>query len=419
MIPLSPATTSNGEELAVDVQELLTGLYSEQGRQDPYPWYADLHRLGPVSAVPARAEHRTVAAVAVGYDLVDGLLRDPEWTKQPPPGWEEQEILRTFQTSMMFINPPDHTRMRHVFSRTFTPRRLGALEPVILRVVDDLLDRMAAAGDSPVDFVADFAYPIPALVMAEFIGIPAGELAWYRERVDWIDEFMDVAGKTPQRLTAANTAAQELRAFYRELIGHRRRAPGDDLISALVEAMDAGGMELTEDELISNLIVLFNASFVTTVYMFSNGLPLLLAHPETVTALPTDATLAKGCVDEVLRLQSPVHFLARAAPADTVLDGVPVAKDDNVLILIGAANRDPARFPDPDSFDPTRSGPPSLSFGVGLHFCLGAAVARLEGRLALPRLFARFPALTVTETPTYSGSLFLRGIDKMLVSTGG
>ncbi len=237
--------------------------------------------------------------------------------------------------------------------------------------------------------------------------------------MEWIDEFLDVAGKTPQRLAAANTAAEDLRVFYRELIGHRRRVPGDDLLSGLVEALDSGEVELTEEELISNLIVLFNASFVTTVYMFSNGLPLLLAHPETVAALPTDATLAQGCVDEVLRLASPVHFLARAAPADTVLHGVPVAKDDNVLIMIGAANRDPARFPAPDTFDATRPGPPSLAFGVGLHFCLGAAVSRLEGRLALPRLFARFPTLTVTETPTYSGSLFLRGIDKLLVSTVG
>lgn len=178
-------------------------------------------------------------------------------------------------------------------------------------------------------------------------------------------------------------------------------------------------MELTEEELVSNLIVLFNASFVTTVYMFSNGMPLLLAHPETVAAMPTDDKLTAGCVDEVLRLESPVHFLARAAPADMVLGDVPVARDDNVLIIVGAANRDPARFPDPDVFDPTRPGPPSLAFGVGLHFCLGAAVSRLEGRLALPRLFARFPGLTVTETPTYSGSLFLRGIDKLLVSTGG
>jgi cytochrome P450 len=309
--------------------------------------------------------------------------------------------------------------MRAVFAKTFTPRRLGALEPTVIRVVDDLLDRMADAGDTGFDFVAEFAYPLPALVMAEFVGIPAADLTWYRERVERIDEFLDVAGKTPQRLAAANTAAEELRGFYRELIAHRRRQPGEDLISGLVEALDSGDVELTEEELISNLIVLFNASFVTTVYMFSNGLPLLLSHPDVVAGLPGDDALTRGAVDEILRLEAPVHFLTRAAPRDTDIGGVPVERDENVLLVIAAANRDPARFPDPDRFDPRRSGPPSLAFGVGLHFCLGAAVSRLEGRLALPRLLARFPRLAVAEPPTYSGSLFLRGIDKLLVHTGG
>ncbi|MFI7650197.1 cytochrome P450 [Micromonospora sp. NPDC049460] len=403
----------------MDVTQLLTRLYSDEGRQDPYPCYAGLHELGRVSPVPARAEHRSVAAVAVGYDLVSQVLRDPEWYKQPPPGWQEQEVLRTLQTSMMFVNPPDHTRMRAVFAKTFTPRRLGALEPVVHRVVDGLLDRMADAGETGFDFVAEFAYPMPALVMAEFIGIPAGELDFYRQRVERIDEFLDVAGKTPQRLAAANTAAAELRDFYADLIAHRRRQPGEDLISGLVEAVDSGDVGLTADELVSNLIVLFNAAFVTTVYMFSNGLPLLLANPDVAAALPGDDALARGAVDEILRLEAPVHFLARAAPRDTELGGVPVARDENVLLIIAAANRDPARFPEPDRFDPRRPGPPSLAFGVGLHFCLGAAVSRLEGRLALPKLLARFPRLAVAEPPTYSGSLFLRGIDKLLVHAGG
>ncbi|MFG3601169.1 cytochrome P450 [Micromonospora chersina] len=404
----------------MDVDEILTGLYSEQGRQNPYPWYAALHEHGPINAVPKRAEHSTITAVAGGYDLVDQVLRDPGWYKGAPPDWQDQEILSTFLTSMMFINPPDHTRMRAVFAKTFTPRRLGALEPVIVRIVTDRLDRMADAGadGGEVDFVADFAYPVPALVMAEFIGLPETDLAWYRQRVDWIDEYMDVAGKTPERLARANQAAEELRGYYRELLAHRRRQPGEDLISGLVEVLDAGGVDLTEEELISNLIVLFNASFVTTVYMFSNGLPLLLAHPDVVAALPGDDALARGCVDEVLRMESPVHFLARAAPHDTEVGGVPVGRDENVLLLIAAANRDPARFPDPDRFDPHRAGPPSLAFGVGLHFCLGSAVSRLEGRLALPRLFARFPGLAVTQPYSYSGSLFLRGIDKLFVTTG-
>lgn len=402
----------------VDVEELLTRLYSAQGRQDPFPVYADLHAQGPIAALPPEPERRRVAAVAVGYDLVGAVLRDPEWSKAPPPGWTEQEILRTLQTSMMFINPPDHGRMRHVFAGTFTPRRLGALEPVVNRVADELLDRMADAGAGGLDFVAEFAYPLPARVMAEFIGIPETELDWYRERVDVIDAFLDVAGKTPQRLAAANAAGAELRAFYGELLAHRRRTPGEDLISGLLEAVDAGGVELTEDELVSNLIVLFNASFVTTVYMLSNGLPVLLAHPEVAAALATDPVLTAGAVDEILRLQAPVHLLARAAPRDTVLGGVPIPQGQNVLLLIAAANRDPAHFPDPDRFDPRRSGPPSLAFGLGLHYCLGAAVSRLEGRLALPRLLSRFPRLRIMEQPVYSGSLFLRGIDKLSVSPG-
>ncbi|MDM4719019.1 cytochrome P450 [Micromonospora sp. WMMA1363] len=402
----------------MDAEQLLTRLYSDEGRQDPYPCYAGLHALGPITALPSRPEHRAVAAVAVGYDLVDEVLRDPEWYKQPPPDWAEQEILRTLQTSMMFVNPPDHGRMRRVFAGAFTPRRLGTLEPVILRVAGELLDRMAEAGSSAVDFVTDFAYPLPARVMAEFIGIPETDLSWYRERVDRIDEYLDVAGKTPQRLTAANTAAAELRAFYADLLAHRRRTPGEDLISGLVGAVDTGGVELTDDELISNLIVLFNASFVTTVYMFSNGLPLLLAHPQVAAALPGDPGLTGRSVDEILRLEAPVHFLARAAPRDSVLGGIQIARDQNVLLVIAAANRDPSRFPDPDRFDPHRSGPPSLAFGIGPHYCLGAAVSRLEGRLALPRLLSRFPRMRIDEPPTYSGSLFLRGIDKLLVSTG-
>ncbi|WP_018215659.1 cytochrome P450 [Salinispora vitiensis] len=402
-----------------DIEGLLTRLYSAPGRQDPYPVYADLHAQAAIAALAPRPERQRVAAVAVGYDLVAAVLRDPEWGKQPPPGWTDQEILRTLQSSMMFINPPDHGRMRHVFAGTFTPRRLGALAPVINRVTDELLDRMADAGPGEVDFVTEFAYPLPARVMAEFIGIPATELTWYRERVDRIDAFLDVAGKTPERLAAANAAGAELRAFYRELLVHRRRMPGEDLISGLVEAVDAGGVELTEEELISNLIVLFNASFVTTVYLLSNGLPVLLAEPEVAAALADDPELTAGAVDEILRLQTPVHLLARAAPRDTVLGGVSIPQGQNVLLLIAAANRDPAHFPDPDRFDPRRSGPPSLAFGLGLHYCLGAAVSRLEGRLALPRLLSRFPRLRILEQPVYSGSLFLRGIDRLSVSPGG
>ncbi|MEH1015065.1 cytochrome P450 [Micromonospora sp. CPCC 206060] len=404
----------------MDITSVLAGLYSSDGRRDPYPHYAALHRLGPVSALPPRQQVGAPVAIACGYDVVDQVLRDPEWFKNTLPSEGEHPILNTFETSMMFTNPPTHGRMRQVFARVFTPRRLDALEPVVVRVTEQLLDRMAeqGAGGASFDYVAEFAYPMPALVMAEFIGIPETDLEWYRARVKRIDDFLDVSGKTPELIRAADDAASELRGYYTDLIAHRRRAPGEDLISSLVAAVDAGAAGITEQELISNLIVLFNASFVTTIYLLGSGLPLLLAQPDVVAKLPGDQDLALDCCHEILRCESPVQFLTRQAPRDTELAGVPVGRDQVVLLMVGAANRDPARFPEPDRFDPARRGPASLAFGAGAHFCLGAAVSRIEGRIALPRLFARFPGLAVAGPPVYTGSLFLRGIDVLPVTTG-
>ncbi|MBO4209033.1 cytochrome P450 [Micromonospora echinofusca] len=404
----------------MDITSVLAGLYSEDGRRDPYPHYADLHRLGPVSALPPRPLEGVPVAIACGYEVVDQVLRDPEWFKNTLPSEGEHQILNTFETSMMFTNPPTHGRMRQVFARAFTPRRLDALEPVVVRVTEQLLDRMAdlGAGGASFDYVAEFAYPLPALVMAEFIGIPETDLDWYRVRVKQIDDFLDISGKTPELIRAADDAASELRGYYTDLIAHRRRSPGDDLISNLVAAVDAGTAGITEQELVSNLIVLFNASFVTTIYLLGSGLPLLLDQPDVVAKLPGDPDLALDCCHEILRCESPVQFLTRQAPRDTELAGVPVGRDQVVLLMVGAANRDPAVFADPDRFDPTRQGPPSLAFGAGAHFCLGAAVSRIEGRIALPRLFARFPGLAVAGPPVYTGNLFLRGVDVLPVTTG-
>lgn len=404
----------------MDVASVLAGLYSEQGRRDPYPHYRALHELGPVSALPPRPQAGVPVVIACGYDVVDQVLRDPEWFKNSLPSNGEHAILNTFESSMMFTNPPTHGRMRQVFARLFTPRRLDALEPVVTRVADRLLDRMAeiGAGGATFDYVAEFAYPLPALVMAEFIGIPEADLDWYRDRVKRIDDFLDITGKTPELIQAADEAATQLRGFYAELIAHRRAAPGDDLISGLVAAVDAGEAGITEDELISNLIVLFNASFVTTIYLLGSGLPLLLERPDVVAALPGDPDLTLDCCHEILRCESPVQFLTRQAPCDTELVGVPIGKDEVALLMIGAANRDPARFEDPDRFDPTRRGPASLAFGAGAHFCLGAAVSRIEGRIALPRLFNRFPRLAITGPAVHTGSIFLRGVDMLPVTTG-
>ncbi|MGH3743058.1 MAG: cytochrome P450 [Micromonosporaceae bacterium] len=397
----------------VDADAILASLFAEDARKDPYPTYAKLRDLGPISPLDKRAPGMTpLVAVATGYDLIDQVLRDPKYYKKRGDEWWDHPILTTFHSSMMFSNPPDHGRMRRVFQKVFTPRRLSVLEPIVHRVADELLDRMADLGadGSELDYVADFAFPMPARVMAEFLGIPDSDLEWYRARVQRVDDYLDLDGKTPERLQAADTAAAELRDYYVEMIANRRRHSRDDLVSALVEANDSGESQMTETELISNLIVLFNASFVTTVHLLGTGLPLLLARPDLTKALPGNLELALDCVHEILRYDSSVQFLIRSAPYDLELGGVPVPKDGSVLLLIAGANRDSERFADADTFQPDRGKAPPLSFGAGLHFCLGAGVTRIEGQVALSKLFQRFPDLKLAGTPVGNGSLFLRGL---------
>ena len=400
---------------------ILAELLSDSARANPYPLYHALHELGPIAPLAEGLAGATpFRAVATGYDVVDQVLRDVTFYKKGLPGRQEHTLLTTFETSMMFTNPPDHTRMRNLFSKTFTPRRLAAIDPIIESVVGSLLDQLEerGAGGATVDFVEVFAAPLPALVMAAFVGIPVEDLPWYQARVRPIDAFLDLNGKQPDVLERADHAAQELRDFYADLIDRRRRDPQQDLLSALIRKIDAGEHQLTDAELISNMIVLFNASFLTTIYLLGSGLPLLLSRPDVTAALPGNEELALDCVHEILRFESPVQFLTRAAPDDVELAGVPVPKDGVVLLLIGAANRDPARFGDPDTFEPGREKLTSLGFGAGPHYCVGAAVSRAEGRIALPRLFERFPELALAGEPVGIGSLFLRGMQSVPVTLG-
>ncbi|HEV2887913.1 MAG TPA: cytochrome P450 [Jatrophihabitans sp.] len=398
---------------------ILAELLSDTARADPYPHYRALRELGPIAPLAQGLAGATpFTAVATGYDLIDQVLRDVSFYKKSLPGWQQHTLLTTFETSMMFSNPPDHTRMRALFSKTFTPRRLAAIDPIIESVVLGLLDRMEerGAGGASVDFVENFAAPLPALVMAAFVGIPAEDLDWYQARVRPIDAFLDLDGKTPDALEHADHAAQELRDFYADLIDRLRKEPQEDLLSALIQSIDAGEHQLSDAELISNMIVLFNASFLTTIYLLGSGLPLLLSRPDVTAALPGDDELALDCVHEILRCESPVQFLTRAAPEEVELAGVPVPKDGVVLLLVGAANRDPDRFTDPDTFEPGRPKLISLGFGAGPHYCVGAAVSRAEGRVALPMLFQRFPDLALAGEPVGTGSLFLRGMKSVPVT---
>jgi cytochrome P450 len=399
--------------------QVLKGLFSEAGLDDPYRYYAELHKLGPVSLLGGKGGY---AAVVTGYAAADQLLRDPRFRvtddafsdDRGGPGWREHPLLAVLNNSMMYSNGPRHLRARRLFHQVFTPRRMAELEPAVSQLVDGLMDGLAdrLEQDGEADFMTEFAYLLPSSVVAALLGIPQADLAWFRPRVERINDFLDVTGKTGEVLAAADQATRELSDYYRTLIGERRKAPRDDLISQLVEAIDAGLHEVSDHDLICNLLVLFNASFVTTIHLIGNGMWLLLDQPDLRPAAATPAF-----VEEVLRYEAPVQFVARWSEEEADIAGTVLPSNEVVLVMLGAANRDSLRFPEPDLFDVGRADLKPLSFGAGPHFCLGAALARAEARIAFPQLLERFPSLRPARPPVRNPQQFLRGFKSMPVAT--
>lgn len=398
---------------------IVARLHSAAARRDPYPVYAELHRLG--TAARLTPERSVYGVVVQGFEAVDGVLRDPRYLKiLGPKDKLDHPVLAKLSKSMMFSLEPDHSRMRRLFQKVFTPRRIAGLEPTLINIVDELLDRLAdAASESgSADFIAEFGYPFPTSVIGVLLDLPQEDLGWFRRQAEHIDEYLDMSGKTPEKLAAADQAALDLTEYYLGLIADRRARPGTDLVSDLVRVIDSDDDKLTDEELVCNLIVLMNASFVTTMNLLGNGLPPMLEQPELVEQVRADPDVASRAVEEVLRWDSPVQLLTRQASADGEIDGVPVRDGDLVLTLLGAANRDPRRFTDPDAFRPDRPGVQHVSFGGGAYFCIGAALSRLEGRVAFPRIFQRFPALALAGPPVQGDHLLLRGYAELPVTPG-
>ena len=398
--------------------EILAALGSEDGRRDPMPLFAELHRIGPVCRLaPGSSPY---AVVVNGYDAAQEALKDTRFHRllsaDPNP---KEPVLRRLGGSMMFRNEPDHLRMRKVFQAVLTPRRLTGFEPVVDALAAELLDELGKAGANGqvVDFV-DFAYRLPITVIGTFLGIPRSDFGWFRDRTQRIDDYLDLGGKAPERLAAANQAAGELNDYYARMIADRRIRPRDDLVGSLVHALDSGTSGIDQQELIDNLLVLVNASFVTTMNLLTNGLEQLLAQPALVEALRDDPGLAADYVEEILRHQSSVQLISRKASVDLELAGEPISAGSLVLILPGAANRDPVKHADADTFDPGRDDLQHLSFGAGPFYCVGAALARMEGRAAFGQLFQRFPNLRFVGEPVRSHSLLLRGHSSMPIRLG-
>lgn len=406
-------------ETAVSLRPLL----SKEGRRNPYAFYAQLHAQGSVCRLDPRRDRYDL--VVHGYDAVASVLRDPafgmldaEYMDTGRMQWREHPALRTLYGSIFFANAPGHTRVRRQFSQVFTARRVTALQPAVVRLIGQMLDRLAelGAGGRPVDFMAELALPLPSDVIGELLGVPEEDRAWFPPRVLAIGALLELGPAIWKHLPAADQAAIELTEYFTKLAAERRADPRGDLVSGLVQAQANQAGQLDDAELVANLITLFNAGFVTTTHLLGNGLALLLKRPEERAALLADPGLAPAYVEEILRYEPPVHFGVRRALADTEVAGLPVSAGSTALVLLGAANRDPARYPDPDAFLSSRPDNLPLSFGGGPHYCLGAALSRLEGQLALPMLLERFPRLALAGEPGELSQLVLRGYDRLSVT---
>jgi cytochrome P450 len=400
----------------VDATEAFTALSTPAGRADPYPYYARLHKLGEaVRLAPG-------AVMVVGYNAISAVLRDPGFRPgdeaawdQSFPGWRTQPVFVQGADWLLNIHGAKHTRIRGLISRAFTARRVAGLQPAVEAMADDLLDAMADRGadGSAVEFMHDFAYLLPVTVICELIGIPAADRDSFRPIARDLAGVLELTD--PASMPAINAAAVELLAYFTGLARLRRADPRDDLISDLLAISDTADGRLTDAELLHNMTLLLVAGFETTTNLLGNGLQVVLSEPAVGEAVRDGSVPAAAFVEEALRFDSPVQLTSRLA-YETKVGGVAVADGDEVMTVLGAGNRDPRRFAEPDTFNPLRSDGGALSFGGGAHFCIGAALARLEAGVAFPRLLRRFPRMAPAGEPVRRQTFLLRGFDALPVT---
>ncbi len=404
--------------LARTPAEILSGLARPAGRDDPYPLYAELRRVAPV--------HLTASsAYLTRYGDCLGAIRNPllgaqsaEWMDTVRPGWRAHPGLRATHESFVFRDPPDHTRLRRQVSREFTQRKAQAMRRYIAAQTGQVLDTLADAtrDGGTADLHEILAASLPISVVSKVLGVPAADHPRLRGPLEGLRLAVD-GGATATTLPLIDAAATDLTGYFAGLVAARRAEPAGDLISALVAIRDTGGdRALTEDELLQTLMLIFSAAIESMVDLLLNGTAALLGHPEQAALLRADPGLAAGAVEEALRYDAPVQGIGRICGTDVTIGEVTIPAGTLILPLLGAGNRDPEVFTDPDAFDLTRTGPAPLSFSGGAHFCLGAALARMEAAVFLPALLTRFPALAHDGPPVRRG-LTLRGFATFPVTT--
>lgn len=394
-------------------------LGTPEGRQNPYPLYEALRAHG--NLVPVKKG----TFVAVGYRECARALREPKLQVQDGtafdrvyPDWRAHSSVRAFTDSMLYSNPPDHGRQRGTVRSEFTPQQVARLRPVIEETITGLLDRMAGlgAGGATVDVMEEFATRLPIAVVSAMLGFDSDRVTWFRDLATEIavatDGFTD-----PDALATADAAMDELAGYFAELIPRRRGCPATDIVSSLLRLHDTDPARLSHDELTGNMMLLLTAGFETTAFLTGDGVLAAIENPAYATRLCHDEAFAAPYVEEVLRFQPPVHVTSRWATDDVSLFGQHVPAGARVVVVLAAGNRDPRRYPDPNRFDPDRTVSQPLSFGGGIHFCLGAALARLEAQIALPMLLRRFPDIALAGPATYRDRWVIRGLRTLPVTT--
>lgn len=412
-------------------EELLRLLLTPEGRADPYPCYRFLRQRAPVlrtgfgPLVLSRYDDCLVALRHPRLGRGTALRASGEAAALPfatagAGGAEEAELRQQFMggqgNNMLFADPPDHTRLRQLAGRAFTPQRVNALRPAVLAMADGFIDDLLGAGDA--DVMALLAFPLPVTVIGELLGVPPADRGAFqplvRASVAALDPFAD-----PGSLRAAVDAVQEMRSYFFELLAERRRRPAADLLSALAQARDRGDA-LDDDEVVATAILLFGAGFETTTNLIGNGLLALLQHPDQLQRWRRDPSLSAGAVEELLRWDSPVQLNMRTALEDAEVAGERLARGDTVVVLQGSANRDPERFTEAESFDVGRIDNAPLSFGMGIHHCLGAGLARMEGAVVFERLLQRCRRIELHGLPPqWRPTFVLRGLTELVVSVSG
>jgi cytochrome P450 len=411
-----------------EADALLAALASAEAIADPYPLYARLRTLAPVHAAPSGtvfvARYEDCAAIIRNPAF---RARSPGWSDRVMPGWRDRPSSVVTREAMQFRDPPDHTRLRRLVSAALTPHQVGNMQGDVERLTGRVLDLIAdgSAAGSVVDLHAVLASSLPVSVIGTLVGVPAADWAALQASTSALLAAVELAAG-PDQLAAADQAATDLGGYFAHLVAERQRAPRDDLATTLLAATNqardpAAGPgaetrhELSPDELLQTLTFIFMAGLDSMLNLLTNGTAALLAHPAQADALRHDPRLQTSAVDEVLRYDAPVQFVSRVASADTIIGGVPVPRDGLVIAMLGAANRDPERFPAADSFDISRTGTTVLSFGGGIHYCLGALLARLEADVFFPALLERFPALRLAGRPRRRG-LVHRGFSYLPVA---